>query len=107
MYFSSMESKNKFVNNVISKIYDPSINDDHASEKFWLDTGKVLPIIAHMFPSFVFVVYDEERCTTNMCKQDKNGNIQWGNLNYLKVGDTRSIMILYNGYNHFDNLMLK
>ena len=54
MSFSSMESKNKFVNNVISRIYDPSIHDDHASEKFWLDTGKVFPIIAHMFPSFVF-----------------------------------------------------
>ena len=74
--FHPRHQKKKFVNNVISKIYDPSIHDDHAFDEFWLDTGKVFPIMAHMFPTLSFVVYDEEMCTTTMCKQDKKGKLQ-------------------------------
>ena len=102
MAFSTMESKTKYVTNISETIYQPWMRNDHVYYRYWLNSRTILPIIASMYPSICFIVYDTKLCTLSACKKDKEDFPCCQSYNYMKYPCDNSICLLYNGENHYD-----
>ena len=101
MKFSN-DGRKQFIFNIQKQIYQEWMNDSWIEEKYWLDVGNVLPILAKMFPHITFMVYDLKICTTSTCYAGPDQSSLWNLYRFMKFPLEQSVCILYDGSKHFD-----
>ena len=106
--FSSSDKRITYISEIQNRVYQSWMKNEHIGKEYWMETSTIFPILANMYPHLEFVVYDLEQCTTSICCFSKNKNYSiWQMYHYTKIVSKNSVILLYDGYDHFDLLLKK